>query len=51
MFKAYILLLSVTFIWGSTFPLVKVTVGGDDVYIFLAIRFAIDTNTKVFQKR
>lgn len=41
MFKAYFLLLFVTFIWGSTFPLVKSTVGGDDVYIFLTIRFAI----------
>ncbi|OQY08987.1 MAG: hypothetical protein B6I29_04365 [Marinitoga sp. 4572_148] len=41
MFKAYFLLILVTFVWGSTFPLVKVTVGGDDVYIFLAMRFAI----------
>ncbi|GAB6189094.1 DMT family transporter [Marinitoga arctica] len=41
MLKAYFLLILVTFVWGSTFPLVKVTVGSDDVYIFLTIRFAI----------
>ncbi|KAF2956605.1 DMT family transporter [Marinitoga sp. 38H-ov] len=41
MLRAYFFLILVTFIWGSTFPLVKVTVGGDDVYIFLALRFAI----------
>ncbi|KLO22349.1 membrane protein [Marinitoga sp. 1155] len=40
-FKAYFLLIIVTFIWGSTFPLVKMTVGSDDVYIYLTLRFAI----------
>ncbi|AEX86113.1 putative permease, DMT superfamily [Marinitoga piezophila KA3] len=41
MLKAYFLLLFVTFIWGSTFPLIKMTVGENDVYIFLTLRFAI----------
>ncbi|SHE36872.1 EamA-like transporter family protein [Marinitoga hydrogenitolerans DSM 16785] len=41
MVKAYFLLILVTFIWGSTFPLVKMNVGSNDVYIFLTMRFAI----------
>ncbi|HKZ21617.1 MAG TPA: EamA family transporter, partial [candidate division Zixibacteria bacterium] len=41
--KAELILLALTFIWGSTFVLVKIALGYSSPFLFLATRFFIAT--------
>ncbi|BBE31581.1 membrane protein [Tepiditoga spiralis] len=39
MVRAFFALLMVTFLWGSTFPFIKMAVNGESVYLYLSLRF------------